>query len=269
MANLPEDNANAYDWDNEGIYQLEVDDPVEGGADGIANLQAKKLALRTRNLHDRVELKADKESPVFSGIPKAPTAHGGTNTNQLATTAFVLAAIADLVSSSPSALDTLNELAAALNNDPNFATTITNLIAQKLNAANNLDDLPDPEVARDNLELGFLAVRNYLGYNNVDNSLKSYQNLSNGNVNLSLYGGGKITLGANTAFSFTGFQLNKSYLLIIDANGYTPSFANTSNHLFISGNADFDDQSIFYVSLTCVDATPGSEKLLTTIMKGA
>lgn len=269
MANLPEDNANAYDWDNEGIYQLEVDDPVEGGAEGIANLQAKKLALRTRNLHDRVELKADKESPVFSGTPQAPTANQGTNTNQLATTAFVIAAIADLVSSSPQTLDTLNELAEALNNDPDFATTITNLIAEKLTAANNLDDLPDPEVARDNLELGSLAVLNYLGYNNVDNSLKSYQNLSSGNVNLSTYGGGKITLSANTAFSFSGFQLNKSYLLIIDANGFTPSFANASNHLFVSGNAEFDSQSTFYVSLTCVDAASGAEKLLTTIMRGA
>lgn len=70
-------------------------------------------------------------SPQFTGIPKAPTAAVGTNTAQIANTAFVQAAIASLVASSPAALDTLNELAAALGNDPNFATTITNLLALK------------------------------------------------------------------------------------------------------------------------------------------
>ncbi|WP_199103188.1 hypothetical protein [Aquitalea sp. ASV11] len=68
---------------------------------------------------------------VLSGAPIAPTAEPGTNTLQIANTAYVQAAIAALVASSPAALDTLNELAAALGNDPNFATTMTNLLAQK------------------------------------------------------------------------------------------------------------------------------------------
>ncbi|EPF8438756.1 gp53-like domain-containing protein [Escherichia coli] len=42
-----------------------------------------------------------------------------------------MAAIAALVDSSPDALNTLNELAAALGNDPNFATTMTNALAGK------------------------------------------------------------------------------------------------------------------------------------------
>lgn len=70
-------------------------------------------------------------SPTFSGTPTAPTAAPGTNTLQLANTAFVQATIAALVASSPAALDTLNELAAALGNDPNFATTVTNELALK------------------------------------------------------------------------------------------------------------------------------------------
>jgi hypothetical protein len=70
-------------------------------------------------------------SPEFTGIPKALTAAAGTNTTQLATTAFVMAAIAALVASSPAALDTLNELAAALGNDANFAATITSALALK------------------------------------------------------------------------------------------------------------------------------------------
>ncbi|MGE8065577.1 gp53-like domain-containing protein [Pseudomonas sp. NPDC089569] len=70
-------------------------------------------------------------SPAFTGAPTAPTAAPGTNTTQIATTAFIQTAISALVASSPAALDTLNELAAALGNDPNFATTITNALAGK------------------------------------------------------------------------------------------------------------------------------------------
>ncbi|HFD0229219.1 TPA: hypothetical protein ACF00I_003558, partial [Escherichia coli] len=76
-------------------------------------------------------LKAPLASPALTGIPTAPTAAQGTNNTQIATTAYVRAAISALVGSSPEALDTLNELAAALGNDPNFATTMTNALAGK------------------------------------------------------------------------------------------------------------------------------------------
>jgi len=70
-------------------------------------------------------------SPALTGTPTVPTAAPGTNTTQIASAAFVQAAIAALVASSPAALDTLNELAVALGNDPNFATTMTNALAAK------------------------------------------------------------------------------------------------------------------------------------------
>jgi hypothetical protein len=70
-------------------------------------------------------------SPAFTGIPTAPTATTGTNTTQLATTAFVRSEIAGIIDSAPSTLDTLNELAAALGDDPNFATTIVSSISEK------------------------------------------------------------------------------------------------------------------------------------------
>ena len=76
--------------------------------------------------------KAPLASPNFTGIPLAPTASASTNTTQIATTAFVTTAVANLVSSAPSTLDTLNELAAALGDDANFSTTVTNSIATKL-----------------------------------------------------------------------------------------------------------------------------------------
>lgn len=78
-----------------------------------------------------LNLKADLASPALSGTPTTPTATVGTNNTQIANTAFVSTAISNLVASSPAALDTLNELAAALGNDANFSTTITNTLALK------------------------------------------------------------------------------------------------------------------------------------------
>lgn len=83
------------------------------------------------------------DSPNFTGKPTAPTADQSSNDTQLATTAFVRSAIAALVDSSPGALDTLNELAAALGNDPNFATTMTNALAGKMDKAANGADIPN------------------------------------------------------------------------------------------------------------------------------
>ncbi|EPI4657421.1 phage tail protein [Escherichia coli] len=82
-------------------------------------------------INNALALKAPLASPALTGIPTAPTAAQGTNNTQIATTAYVRAAISALVGSSPEVLDTLNELAAALGNDPNFSTTMTNALAGK------------------------------------------------------------------------------------------------------------------------------------------
>lgn len=209
MANLPE----TPQWE-EGIYQIEVSDPVLGGPDGISNRQGKQLASRTLYLKQQVEkggsdlakhiaaadphtqyapkasptftgspaaptlAKTDNStklattahvksvvadyaplsSPALTGIPTAPTAAQTVNNTQLATTAFVKSAIAALVASSPAALDTLNELAAALGNDPNFATTMTNALAGKQPLDNTLTALSGKSVA---------ALLEYLGLRDI------------------------------------------------------------------------------------------------------
>lgn len=84
-----------------------------------------------KSVKDLADTKAPIESPSLTGTPTAPTAAQGTNNTQIATTAYVRAAISALVGSSPEALDTLSELAEALGNDPNFATTMTNALAGK------------------------------------------------------------------------------------------------------------------------------------------
>lgn len=84
-----------------------------------------------------LDLKANLVSPNITGTPTVPTATAGTNTTQAANCAFVSTAISNLVASSPAALDTLNELAAALGNDANFSTTITNSLANKVDLTTN------------------------------------------------------------------------------------------------------------------------------------
>lgn len=105
-------------------------------------------------LNNALALKAPLASPALTGTPKAPTAAQTVNNTQVATTAFVKSAIAALVDSSPGALDTLNELAAALDNDPNFATTMTNALAGKMEISKNGADIADVTAFLNNLGLG-------------------------------------------------------------------------------------------------------------------
>ena len=70
---------------------------------------------------------------TFTGQTIVPTANEGNSSNSIASTEFVAKSIAALVNSAPETLNTLNELATALGNDPNFATTVTNALAKKMN----------------------------------------------------------------------------------------------------------------------------------------
>ncbi|EHG3076050.1 hypothetical protein J4S47_000396 [Salmonella enterica] len=166
MANLPE----TPQWE-EGIYQIEVSDPVLGGPDGISNRQGKQLASRTLYLKQQVEKGgtdlakhiaaadphtqyAPKTSPTFTGTPTAPTPANSDNSKKLATTEFVAKALAALAGSAPETLDTLKELADALGNDPNFATTVLNKLAEKLAKDQNGADITDPALFVKNLGLG-------------------------------------------------------------------------------------------------------------------
>ena len=79
-------------------------------------------------------------SPALTGTPTAPTATAGTNTTQVATTAYVTTAISNVIDAAPGALDTLNELAAALGDDANYATTITTALSGKQTKVSGVSD---------------------------------------------------------------------------------------------------------------------------------
>ena len=98
-----------------------------GSVDNTADT-AKPISTATQTALDA---KATLASPALTGTPTAPTASAGTNTTQVATTAYVRGEVSALVASAPGALDTLNELATALGNDASFSTTMTNALAAK------------------------------------------------------------------------------------------------------------------------------------------
>ena len=141
-------------------------------------------------------------SPALTGTPTAPTAAGGTNTTQIATTAYVRGEINALVGSASSALDTLQELAAAIGDDANFATTITASIATKLAKASNLSDLANASTARTNLGVA------------IGTDVQAYS------AKLASLAG--LTLSANTGIiaasssTFTTFSLTAAALTLLD-----------------------------------------------------
>ncbi len=139
-----------------------VDDKVLELKVYVGDLMAKHLAAA-----DPHTQYATKESPSLTGTPTAPTAAQTVNNKQIATTAFVKSAIAALVASSPAALDTLNELAEALGNDPNFATTMTNALAGKQPLDATLTSLSGKSIS---------DLLQYLGFG----SFPQYQTLGDG-----------------------------------------------------------------------------------------
>ncbi|HCY41781.1 MAG TPA: hypothetical protein DHV48_10560 [Prolixibacteraceae bacterium] len=168
-----------------------------------------------------------------------------------------------------------------------FATPAS--VDAKLTKVSNLSDIDNRQVALNNLTASSGATATHVLTKDTDGNTKfmastpsdgsvSYAKVANtlktrgtatSTIDLSANGIGAITLTGNTSFTFTGFELNKSYLLIVTANGFTPSFAAAAKHVLIEGNAALGTSGVFYINLLCIDATSGSEKLLTTIMKGA
>ncbi|EDF9525717.1 phage tail protein [Salmonella enterica] len=136
LAATPKAVKAAYDLAN-GKYTAQDATTAQKGLvqlSSATNSTSETLAATSKAVKavmDETNKKAPLNSPALTGTPTTPTARQGTNNTQIASTAFVMAAIAALVDSSPDALNTLNELAAALGNDPNFATTMTNALAGK------------------------------------------------------------------------------------------------------------------------------------------
>jgi len=116
---------NLVDAVNEVLDAVSAGAGIDDGATGLGTTWS------STKIDTELDLKAPLASPALTGTPTAPTASGATNTTQLATTAFVQAAVTALINAAPGALDTLDELAAAIGDDANFAATVTTALAGK------------------------------------------------------------------------------------------------------------------------------------------
>ncbi|WP_077763432.1 phage tail protein, partial [Escherichia coli] len=172
---------------------------------------------------------AQKHNPTFTGEPKAPTPAAGNNTTRIATTAFVQAAITALIDGAPATLDTLKEIAAAINNDPKFSTTINNALSGKQPLDETLTHLSGKDVA------GLLA---YLGLGETINKASGAMQKSANGADISDVSAFRNALQLGTAATRDVGADNASKLLDLDSfrsmmsgNGYIyiPCIATTGN----------------------------------------
>ncbi|MGE4827804.1 hypothetical protein [Yersinia enterocolitica] len=276
MANLPE----TPQWED-GVYQIEVSDPVLGGPDGISNRQAKQLASRTSYLKQQVEKGgsdlakhiaavdphtqyAPKASPTFTGTPTAPTAANSDNSKKLATTEFVANALAALADSAPETLDTLKELADALGNDPNFATTVLNKLAEKLAKDQNGADIPDKVAFLQNVGVGSAGKKNVGSGSGQIPDMSFFQSTKGSNGIQYLPGGIVIqwgiwqlsTVGNYNAESIGGITWYTHYTKPL----YTIAFPNMAlvNFMGLAGST-FEGQSNEYNTFVRSNMSAGSD----------
>lgn len=209
-------------------------------------------------------------SPALTGTPTAPTATAGTNTTQIATTAFVGTAVSNLVDSAPGTLNTLNELAAALGDDANFSTTVTNSIATKLPLAGGTmtGELKSTSTSAQAIKTRFIAgAANgstadgplYLQYGRGQD-IRMFEN-SGQNRKLYIYGNDNGTdrwggLSVGTDGSFT-VQASDTYLLL-QAASYIQSNSphNFTSSLLTSGTVWLDSsRNATFANLTATGST--------------
>ena len=179
-----------------------------------------------------IALKANIASPALTGTPTAPTATAGTNTTQIATTEFVGTAVANLVASAPAALNTLDELAAALGDDANFASTVTTSLAAKAPTASPTFTGTVALPAASSVTLGGTALSTTLATKSDNaatiNTMSGSHTIVSADVSniREMSNGGTITIPADNSFwpvgaSMDVIQTGSSQVTVAGGSGVT------------------------------------------------
>ena len=103
------------------------------GDDSVGTNELGGLAVTTGKIADAAVTSGKLATSLsLTGVPTAPTASATTNTTQVATTEFVQTKVNELIDAAPGALNTLNELAAAIADDENYAATLATSVGTKV-----------------------------------------------------------------------------------------------------------------------------------------
>ena len=185
-------------------------------------------------------------SGAIASATTATTQSASDNSTKVATTAYVETAVSNLVDSSPSALNTLNELAAAINDDANFSTTMTNNLATKFALAGggtitgdftiasgttnkNINvDVSDKIRFDDNLKATFGNSDDLQIFHDASNSY--IRDMGTGNLNIT---GSQIVL-ANAAFNENMITAVEDGAVTLFHNG-SSKLATTSGGISVTG----------------------------------
>jgi len=179
-----------------------------------------------------IALKADIASPALTGTPTAPTATVGTDTTQIATTAFVQDAIESVVGAAPAALNTLAEIATSLNNNADLSGTLTTSIAAKAPSASPTFTGTVALPAASSVTLDGTALSTTLATkadnNSVINVMSGAHTIVVADVNniREMSGGGVITIPADNSFWPVGavvdvIQTGSSQVTVAAGSGVT------------------------------------------------
>ena len=211
---------------------------VSGTVDGVdvAALQVAKNSISTSN------------GVILNGVT-ATTQSASDNSTKIATTAYTDTAISNLVDSAPGTLNTLNELAAALGDDANFSTTVTNSIATKLPLAGGTLTGSLTVAQTVNVE-GTSPTLNLTDSNansdfrlNVDGGLFQIRDVTNDAYRIKIASDGTVDIGQNLNanggldvtgnITATGNVTPTGYIKLTDSQ---PLYVGTGNDLQISHN---------------------------------
>jgi cytoskeletal protein CcmA (bactofilin family) len=180
-------------------------------------------------------------SPTLTGTPLAPTASSGTNTTQIATTAFVTTAVDNLIGSAPGALDTLEELAQALDNSHNYSTIITTKLTT---IETNLNTKQNIITETDDVSLNTLKVHGDLSANDASFNVIDATSIGIGTIASSY------KLNVDGTANFTGdVSMND-----VSMNGGLSVVGNVSlnNNLKVNGDLSANDASFNVIDTTSI-----------------
>ena len=203
----------------------------------IADDSHNHVISNVDGLQDALNAKAPLASPALTGTPSAPTAAADTSTTQIATTAFVQQELTALVDSAPNTLNTLNEIAAAINDDPNFNTTVTNALGNRLRIDVNNQGLTATQKTNAVTNLGLATVATSGAYSDISgtptNATTSAAGLMSSADKTKLNG-----IEDNATADQTASEIKTLYENNSNTNAFTDALLNKLNAIEASATAD-------------------------------